>query len=164
MKIYAHYGFREPWTITLVETGAAAMTGARVKRAERYVDGDTFMLTYSDGVVDTPVDKLLAFHRGHGRLGTVTGVRPPSRFGELVASGTRVVEFSEKPSISAPADQAVQIAVLGAAATAIAVMVSVLRSRALAAAAPQEPGDALRRPLGGLGIFRATGGRPDRRM
>jgi glucose-1-phosphate cytidylyltransferase len=90
----------EPWTVTLVETGAAAMTGARVKRAERYVAGDTFMLTYGDGVADLDVGKLLAFHRAHGRIGTVTGVRPPSRFGELVASGTRVVEFSEKPSTS----------------------------------------------------------------
>ena len=95
-----HGGVVEPWTVTLVDTGAAALTGARVKRVERYVDGELFMLTYGDGVADIDIGKLLAFHRRHGRIGTVTGVRPPSRFGELVSSGTRVVEFSEKPSVS----------------------------------------------------------------
>jgi glucose-1-phosphate cytidylyltransferase len=58
------------------------------------------MLTYGDGVADIDLGKLLAFHRRHGRIATVTGVRPPSRFGELLTSGSRVVEFSEKPSIS----------------------------------------------------------------
>ena len=100
-QVVLHGAPAEPWTVTLVDTGAGAMTGARVKRAERYVDGETFMLTYGDGVADIDLGKLVAFHRGHGRVGTVTGVRPPSRFGELVASGTRVAEFSEKPSISA---------------------------------------------------------------
>jgi glucose-1-phosphate cytidylyltransferase len=90
----------EPWTVTLADTGASALTGARVKRVERYVDGPRFMLTYGDGVADIDLGKLLAFHERHGRIGTVTGVRPPSRFGELVSSGTRVVEFSEKPSVS----------------------------------------------------------------
>ncbi len=90
----------EPWSVTLVDTGTAAMTGARVKRIERYVDGETFMLTYGDGVGDIDLGKLIAFHRRHGRIATVTGVRPPSRFGELLTSGTRVVEFGEKPSIS----------------------------------------------------------------
>ncbi len=90
----------EAWTVTLADTGAAAMTGARVKRVERYVDGDTFMLTYGDGVCDVDIRKLLAFHRRHGRIGTVTGVRPPSRFGELLTTDNRVIEFSEKPAIS----------------------------------------------------------------
>src|SRR3989454_10259211 len=90
----------EPWTVTLADTGASALTGARVKRVERYVDGPRFMLTYGDGVADIDLGKLLAFHERHGRIGTVTGVRPPSRFGELVSSGTRGVEFSEKPSVS----------------------------------------------------------------
>ncbi len=90
----------EPWTVTLADTGLTAMTGARVKRVERYIRGDTFMLTYGDGVADVDLHKLAAFHRGHGRLATVTGMRPPSRFGELFTSGTRVVEFSEKPSVS----------------------------------------------------------------
>lgn len=93
---------REPeaWTVTLADTGATAMTGARVKRLERYVTDETFMLTYGDGVGDVDLGALLAFHRRHGRIATVTGVRPPSRFGELLTHGTQVVEFSEKPSTS----------------------------------------------------------------
>ena len=90
----------EAWTVTFVDTGSQAMTGARVKRVQRYVGDDTFMLTYGDGVADVDFTKLLAFHRRHGRMATVTGVRPPSRFGELLTDGTRVQEFSEKPSIS----------------------------------------------------------------
>jgi len=99
-SVTLHGAPAEPWTVTLVETGAAAMTGSRIKRAERHVSGDTFMVTYGDGVADVDIGRLVAFHRAHGRIGTVTGVRPPSRFGELVAAGTRVVEFSEKPSTS----------------------------------------------------------------
>jgi glucose-1-phosphate cytidylyltransferase len=98
-RIEFHGRQSERWSVTLAETGATAMTGARVKRVQPYVPDDTFMLTYGDGVADIDLERLLAFHRGHGRLATVTGVRPPSRFGELVVDGTRVVEFSEKPSI-----------------------------------------------------------------
>jgi glucose-1-phosphate cytidylyltransferase len=76
------------------------MTGARIKRIERYVQGDEFMLTYGDGVADVKIDALLAFHRRAGTTGTVLGVRPPSRFGELVTKHDRVVEFSEKPQAS----------------------------------------------------------------
>lgn len=89
------------WKVTLADTGATAMTGARVARAARYVDGDTFLLTYGDGVSDVDVNALLAFHRRHGKLATVTGVRPPSRFGELITNGTGVREFSEKPLVTA---------------------------------------------------------------
>jgi glucose-1-phosphate cytidylyltransferase len=88
----------EPWTVTLADTGASAMTGARVKRIQRHVGGETFLLTYGDGVADLDVGALVAFHRRHGRIGTVTGVRPVSRFGELLTTGTHVVEFSEKPA------------------------------------------------------------------
>lgn len=87
----------EDWTVTLLETGANAMTGARVRQALRHVEGERFMLTYGDGVSDVDVTSLLAFHRQHGRLVTVTGVRPASRFGELVTRDGRVVEFNEKP-------------------------------------------------------------------
>ena len=89
------------WKVTLAETGATAMTGARVARAARYLDGDTFMLTYGDGVADVDLKALLAYHRSHGKLATVTGVRPPSRFGELITSGSEVREFSEKPLMAA---------------------------------------------------------------
>jgi len=97
-RVTLHGNAIEPWTITLADTGASALTGARVKRIEPYVTGDTFLLTYGDGVADVNLEALVAFHRRHGRLGTVTGVRPASRFGELVTSGGQVIEFSEKPS------------------------------------------------------------------
>ena len=74
------------------------MTGARIARIRKYVGDDDFMLTYGDGVGDIDITRLLAFHRLHGRALTVTGVRPPGRFGELVsASGGQVTEFNEKP-------------------------------------------------------------------
>jgi len=87
------------WRVTLADTGLDAMTGARVKRIEEYVAGEeNFMLTYGDGVGDIDFDALVAFHREHGKILTVTGVRPPGRFGELDgdASG-KVFEFNEKP-------------------------------------------------------------------
>ena len=85
------------WRITLVDTGIETMTGARIKRASRYLTGDRFMVTYGDGVADIDARTLVAFHAARGTLGTVTGVRPSSRFGELLTSGERVVQFSEKP-------------------------------------------------------------------
>jgi glucose-1-phosphate cytidylyltransferase len=89
----------EDWTVSLVDTGADAMTGARVKRVERHLgDADLFLCTYGDGVADIDVNALLDFHRAHGRLATVTGVRPPSRFGELVLDGSSVTRFAEKPA------------------------------------------------------------------
>ena len=87
----------QDWRVTLADTGQAAMTGARVKRVQRYIDGDTFMVTYGDGVCDVNIERLLAYHKAHGRIGTVTGVFPQSRFGELLLEGGRVVEFNEKP-------------------------------------------------------------------
>ena len=88
------------WTVTLANTGLGAMTGSRIKQVERYVDGGEFLLTYGDGVADVNVRDVLAFHRRHGKAGTVVGVRPPSRFGELVTERDLVVEFSEKPQAS----------------------------------------------------------------
>ncbi|MBI3846729.1 MAG: glucose-1-phosphate cytidylyltransferase [Planctomycetes bacterium] len=85
------------WTITFAETGPEAMTGARLKRIEKYIDTKYLMLTYGDGVANLDVRKLFAFHKSHGKIGTVTGVRPPSRFGELLVDGDTVREFSEKP-------------------------------------------------------------------
>lgn len=86
------------WVITFVKTGQSAMTGARVKRIERFIDEDTFMMTYGDGLADIDVGALVRFHQAHGRIGTVTGVRSGmSRFGELHLAGERVLEFSEKP-------------------------------------------------------------------
>ena len=84
--------------VTLANTGLDTMTGGRVKRVQRYVDGDTFMVTYGDGVADVDVGALLAFHKAHGRLATVTTVRPISRFGMLELDGNgQVTKFAEKP-------------------------------------------------------------------
>lgn len=85
------------WRVTLVDTGIESMTGARISRALPHVKGDRFMLTYGDGVADIDVPALLSFHESQGRIATVTGVRPSSRFGELMASGAQVTAFSEKP-------------------------------------------------------------------
>ena len=85
------------WTVTLANTGEETMTGARVKRVAQYIKGETFMLTYGDGVGDIDIPALLAFHRSHGKLATLTGVSPPGRFGELTMKDHRIVEFNEKP-------------------------------------------------------------------
>jgi len=92
----------EKWSVTLADTAENAMTGRRVKRAARYLGANdtTFAVTYGDGVSDVNLNAALAFHRQHGKLATVTGVKPPSRFGELYTEGTRVTSFSEKPIIS----------------------------------------------------------------
>ena len=84
------------WKITLVDTRLNAMTGARVRRIERFVDGDTFMLTYGDGVTDLNINELLQYHKSHGKIGTVTGVHPPSRYGELMIHKDQVLSFNEK--------------------------------------------------------------------
>jgi glucose-1-phosphate cytidylyltransferase len=88
----------EGWEITCVETGLMAGTGARVHRVRDYIDTPTFMLTYGDGLGAVAIDELLAFHNDHGLIGTVTGVRPSSRYGELSARDTIVMEFAEKPT------------------------------------------------------------------
>jgi glucose-1-phosphate cytidylyltransferase len=85
------------WEVTLADTGLRTMTGARVKRIERYIDGDLFFCTYGDAVANVDIPALLAFHRAHGKLATVTGVRPVSQFGTMVTEGDRVVAFTEKP-------------------------------------------------------------------
>ena len=87
----------EDWRVTLVETGQNAMTGTRIARAAKYVSTNTFCLTYGDGLGDIDISALQEFHRTHGKIGTVTGVRPPGRFGELQSRGHMVVEFNEKP-------------------------------------------------------------------
>ncbi len=86
------------WRVTLAETGEAAMTGARVRKIRKYIgDDEHFMLTYGDGVSNVDIAELLAFHRNHGKILTVTGVRPPSRFGEVTEDSIgQVTEFNEK--------------------------------------------------------------------
>jgi glucose-1-phosphate cytidylyltransferase len=91
------------WRVTLAETGQGAMTGARIRAIRQYVaDDEHFMLTYGDGVGDVDIGRLLEFHRSHGKILTVTGVRPPGRFGEVVSTPDGLVtEFNEKPQATA---------------------------------------------------------------
>ncbi len=85
------------WRVTLVHTGLDSMTGGRVKRLQRFVGNESFMLTYGDGVADIDLQRLLAFHKAHGKLATITAVHPGARFGELQMEGDRVASFREKP-------------------------------------------------------------------
>ena len=88
----------EPWRITLVETGPETMTGGRLKRVAPYLEGeDVFCMTYGDGVADVDIGKLVAFHHAHGADATLTGVRPPGRFGALTLDGSKIDHFEEKP-------------------------------------------------------------------
>ena len=122
MSIYAHHGFDEfvvalgykgevirrhlldhcpsDWRIALVDTGQDTSTGGRIKRLGPHLGGGTFLLTWCDGLADVDVGDLLAFHRTHGRLATVTAVHPPTRFGYLEVEGDLVVSFREKPPIT----------------------------------------------------------------
>jgi len=94
-----HDGDKEDWLVHLVDTGLHPQTGGRLKRLEPWIRDGTFMMTYGDGVADVDVGKLLEFHRGHGKLATVTAVRPPARFGGLSFEGDHVTHFVEKPQI-----------------------------------------------------------------
>jgi glucose-1-phosphate cytidylyltransferase len=87
----------EDWRVELIDTGIKTQTGGRIRRLAPYLDKGTFMLTWGDGVSDIDLHKLLAFHRRHGKLATLTAVRPTARFGHLEMQGDQVVEFSEKP-------------------------------------------------------------------
>lgn len=96
-NVTVHDGHRENWIVHLVDTGAETMTGGRVRRLRKWLTDETFMLTYGDGLADVDLAALVAFHHQHGRLATVTAVRPPARFGELAFEGDRVTRFTEKP-------------------------------------------------------------------
>ncbi|MGD2048706.1 MAG: glucose-1-phosphate cytidylyltransferase [Chloroflexota bacterium] len=98
-EITADSGFRPDWTVELIETGQETMTGGRIKRLAPYMGNGTFMLTWGDGVSDLNLHDLLAFHKSHGKLATLTAVRPPARYGHIVFDGDRVAEFDEKPQI-----------------------------------------------------------------
>ena len=84
------------WTVSVVDTGLDTMTGGRLRRLRGYLSGETFFLTYGDGVGNIDLKALLAFHRAHGKLATVTAVHPPSRFGALALEGDQVECFAEK--------------------------------------------------------------------
>jgi glucose-1-phosphate cytidylyltransferase len=90
-------GSHPDWSVELIDTGVATLTGGRIKRLAPYIGNNPFMLTWGDGVSNVDLHKLLAFHRAHGKLATVTAVRPTARFGHMAFDGDKVLEFSEKP-------------------------------------------------------------------
>lgn len=87
----------EDWSVKLIDTGLHSMTGGRLLRMKRWLGNETFLLTYGDGVSNVDITELLAFHKSHGKLATMTAVRPPARFGGLVLNGDVVENFTEKP-------------------------------------------------------------------
>ncbi len=97
MKV--HQNETEPWKITLVDTGEKSMTGGRIKRIEKYIENETFCLTYGDGVSDINIKKLIEFHKKEKTLATLTAVQPPGRFGafKLGSDSNKIYAFKEKP-------------------------------------------------------------------
>ena len=87
------------WEVTFVDTGLETLKGGRIKRIEKYIKSENFHLTYGDGLANVNINKLFDFHISHGAIGTVTAVRPPSRFGEINLSGNKVITFEEKPQL-----------------------------------------------------------------
>ena len=87
------------WKVSLIETGTNTMTGGRVRRLRNNIGNETFLMTYGDGISDIDIDELIAFHKSHGKLVTMSAVRPGARFGELELDGTRIVSFEEKPQL-----------------------------------------------------------------
>mgnify|MGYP001376354147 CR=1 FL=1 len=120
MRIYASYGHKEfyvalgykgevikeyfknfenDWKINLIDTGADTYTGGRLKRLEKYLSKETFLLTYGDGVSNIDINKLIEFHKNHKKIITVSAVRPPARFGSLSLKGSEVLKFKEKTQL-----------------------------------------------------------------
>lgn len=99
-KHNVHHRKRPDWRVHLIDTGRDTQTGGRIKRLQSMISNETFMATYADGLARIDLDALLAFHRSHGKLATMTAVHPPSRFGKLVIEGDFVRNFMEKPQES----------------------------------------------------------------
>jgi glucose-1-phosphate cytidylyltransferase len=99
-KVIIHNDYKTDWAVELVDTGIPTLTGGRIKRLAPHLGDQTFMLTWGDGVSDVNLHDLLAFHRSHGKLATLTAVRPPARFGHVVLQDDQVSEFSAKPQTS----------------------------------------------------------------
>jgi glucose-1-phosphate cytidylyltransferase len=95
MKV--HQSSAEPWSVTLVDTGPATMTGGRLRRVMSYLGEEDFCFTYGDGLSDLDISSVIEFHRAQGRLATITAVQPPGRFGALEMEGDRATGFEEKP-------------------------------------------------------------------
>jgi glucose-1-phosphate cytidylyltransferase len=97
-RMAVHQRKAEPWRVTLVDTGQETLTGGRLKRIRSYVGDDAFCFTYGDGVADIDIGNLLAFHRSHGRVATLTAIQPPGRYGAVLIEETRITRFQEKPA------------------------------------------------------------------
>jgi glucose-1-phosphate cytidylyltransferase len=98
-KIDIADGEHEKWNVHLADTGQNTMTGGRIKRLKDWINGQPFMMTYGDGVANIDINQLLHFHKNHGKLATISAVRPPARFGGISFDGDQVVLFDEKPQI-----------------------------------------------------------------
>lgn len=96
-SVVPHEKQHAPWRIDLIETGMETLTGGRIKRLRDHLGDGTFMLTWGDGVSDVDLARLVSFHRSHGKLATMTAVRPPARYGHIRFNGDQVVTFEEKP-------------------------------------------------------------------
>jgi len=97
--VHPHQTEKIDWSVTLVDTGLDTMTGGRVKRLQSFIGNETFMLTYGDGVADIDLDAVLKFHKSHGKMVTLSAVRPTARFGDLEFDGDRVSSFQEKSQL-----------------------------------------------------------------
>src|SRR5580704_15657939 len=93
---YHNQHAEEDWSVTLVDTGQTTQTGGRLKRVMPFIDGNTFLLTYGDGLINSDINKSVAFHKKAGKIATLTAVQPASRFGDLSIEGNLVTEFREK--------------------------------------------------------------------
>ena len=99
-KVTPYKNSRRDWEVHLIDTGINTMTGGRLKRLKEYIGKERFLLTYGDAVTDLDINKVVEFHKSHGKMVTITGVRPPARFGELtINENSEVLEFKEKPNI-----------------------------------------------------------------
>lgn len=98
-NLTSHQSDTVDWRVTMVDTGLESMTGGRVKRMQKFVGKEPFMLTYGDGVANVDLDAVVAFHKQHGKMVTVTAVHPGARFGELQIEGEQVASFQEKPQM-----------------------------------------------------------------
>lgn len=98
-EVKLHDSPKQDWKVDLVDTGIKTQTGGRIKRLAPFFEDETFMLTWGDGVSDINLHELLSFHNSHGKLATLTAVRPPARYGYMKFQGDRVIKFTEKPQI-----------------------------------------------------------------
>jgi glucose-1-phosphate cytidylyltransferase len=96
-EMRVHERHAEPWTVTLVDTGEATLTGGRLLRVRHYLGDGPFCMTYGDGLADVPIDQLIRFHQQEKRIATVTAIQPPGRYGALRLEGGQVAQFQEKP-------------------------------------------------------------------